>query len=71
MFYIRFVFIQVSIFYNLLNIFVPYFSELKGIFVVDRIETVGRNNLCPELLPDGVRGKSVHVDFNVSPDSLV
>ena len=48
-----------------------YLSELEWVFIVEWIKTVGRDNLCPELLPDGVGGEPIHVHLNVGPYTLV
>ena len=48
-----------------------YLPEDEGFLVVDRVETVVWHHASPELFPDRVRRKAVHVNLNVRPYLLV
>ena len=48
-----------------------YLSELEWIFIVEWIKTIWRDNLCPELLPDGVGREPIHVHLNVGSYTFV
>ena len=42
-----------------------YLSKTEGFFVIDWVETIGRDNFGSVLFPNGVRGKTVHVNFDI------
>lgn len=48
-----------------------YLSEQKWFLIVLWVETIAGNHTCPEFLPDGVGGKTVHVHLNVRSNLLV